>query len=704
MTVSYSLLAGAGFQFFTDSGVPLSGGKLYTYLAGSTTPAVTYTTSAGNVQNSNPIILDSGGRVPYQIWLTYNVNYKFELTTSTGVLIKTWDDITGAVSTLNLSNSTGSSLVGFVQNGSGAVAQTAQSKMRQVVNVLDFGAVNGGSASVNNGAFANAIAYASTNGYTLKIPAGTYSLTSPISTTSSLIMEGDGDSTILDFTSASAGTMISISGSLAQIEDISSATIGNNSIVFASTPSLSTRDILCVYDPTDYSWSSARSYYRKGEWCECLGVSGNTCLTTSPLYDTYNPATVNVYKLTSAPVRVSNLKIIGGNGSTNAMVNVSFCANPIFDNVTIQSTSYSGVVFDRCYQVRTSNLNVYNKGITSDDYGLVVSNCQDVINTQLNSYARRHAIAIGGGDVTAGVPNRNIRNENSILKNDKSSGVSSADIHGNSQDVHYQDCAIYNGAAFGGMDVSYDNCYITNSSSGTVIYSSEIKGGYFELNGCNLFTNVDTSSSSRGIIDVGGNSTAVSAATDKKCTFLINDCHIKAINQSSGSDVMKYRNAGCTVPVNIKITGLSADIDNVGAVLRTRLDSGTASCDFIIIDNISGFPSGTLFHNAQGGAYTNAPHRLQSQTGRIAITATSGTSYTLSNTISFKYLYPRNPSAQVTTGTDVNILYNATRAIFSNIYKLTNVDIRVFISSGDNSNWTATVDTYSNWVVGINEV
>ena len=49
MTVSISLFAGVGAQFFTDDGVPLAGGLIYSYAAGTTTPKVTYTSSAGTI-------------------------------------------------------------------------------------------------------------------------------------------------------------------------------------------------------------------------------------------------------------------------------------------------------------------------------------------------------------------------------------------------------------------------------------------------------------------------------------------------------------------------------------------------------------------------------------------------------------------------------------------------------------------------------
>jgi hypothetical protein len=38
MTVNLSLFAGAGAQFFDNSGTILSGGLVYTYTAGTTTP------------------------------------------------------------------------------------------------------------------------------------------------------------------------------------------------------------------------------------------------------------------------------------------------------------------------------------------------------------------------------------------------------------------------------------------------------------------------------------------------------------------------------------------------------------------------------------------------------------------------------------------------------------------------------------------
>ena len=102
MTVNISLFAGVGAQFFTDDGVPLSGGLIYSYAAGTTTPKTTYTSSAGNIAHPNPIVLNSAGRVPGgEIWLTLG-SYKFILATSTNVTIATYDNVSSIGGDFNL--------------------------------------------------------------------------------------------------------------------------------------------------------------------------------------------------------------------------------------------------------------------------------------------------------------------------------------------------------------------------------------------------------------------------------------------------------------------------------------------------------------------------------------------------------------------------------------------------------------------------
>ncbi len=192
MTVNISLFAGAGAQFFDDNGVPLAGGLLYTYAAGTTTAAATYTSVTGLSANPNPIVLDSGGRVPNEVWLTTNASYKFVLQDSEAVLIGTWDNIPGitdadalATKLANTSNiAQGDALIGFKQTYAlgvmpGAVGKTLNDKMQDLVSVKDFGAVGDGVAD-DTAAIQAGIDLACQYGGCVYLPAGTYKITAAL--------------------------------------------------------------------------------------------------------------------------------------------------------------------------------------------------------------------------------------------------------------------------------------------------------------------------------------------------------------------------------------------------------------------------------------------------------------------------------------------------------------------------------------------
>lgn len=143
MAVNLSPIGGAAGQFFDNNGTPLAGGLLYTYLAGTTTPEVTYYNSGGVTVNTNPIVLNSGGRVPNEIWLTTGVAYKFVLRDADAVLIGTWDDISGV-------NGGDASSITYTPAGTGAIATNVQVILRQTVNRSNYDSDANFNAAVNN--------------------------------------------------------------------------------------------------------------------------------------------------------------------------------------------------------------------------------------------------------------------------------------------------------------------------------------------------------------------------------------------------------------------------------------------------------------------------------------------------------------------------------------------------------------------------
>jgi hypothetical protein len=79
-----------------SNGDPLVGGKIHTYIVGTSTPTDTFTTSAGTVAQANPIILNARGCPANPIWLAAGQSYKFVITDANDVTLPpTLDGITG---------------------------------------------------------------------------------------------------------------------------------------------------------------------------------------------------------------------------------------------------------------------------------------------------------------------------------------------------------------------------------------------------------------------------------------------------------------------------------------------------------------------------------------------------------------------------------------------------------------------------------
>lgn len=92
-------------RFFDTNGVPLVGGKLYSYAAGTSTLQATYTNQAESGTNSNPVVLDANGEA--SIWIGSSA-YKFVLKDASDVTIWTADGVStvnsGSITTAKLAD------------------------------------------------------------------------------------------------------------------------------------------------------------------------------------------------------------------------------------------------------------------------------------------------------------------------------------------------------------------------------------------------------------------------------------------------------------------------------------------------------------------------------------------------------------------------------------------------------------------------
>jgi hypothetical protein len=275
-------------QFFDTAGNPLTGGKVYTYAAGTTTPLSTYVDSAGSTTNTNPIILDVRGEA--NIWLGSSA-YKFVLKSADDTLIWTVDNITSTeylrayftglltayqADVANTTDATkGDALVGFRQSNAGgnlanAVGRTVHQKFQEMISVKDFGATGDGSTD-DTTAIRNAVAVCS--GKKLYFPSGTYLVSGIIDLVSNMSIVGDVKQSILKIKS---GTYSSANASIFRAANV------GNIYIYGIDFNGNKGNIGTTRNPINTIFNSYSVIYDTCRWISCEGVCLN--ISTDPQY------------------------------------------------------------------------------------------------------------------------------------------------------------------------------------------------------------------------------------------------------------------------------------------------------------------------------------------------------------------------------------------------------------------------------------
>lgn len=209
-------------QLFDTSGSPLDDGYVYIGTANAnpeTSPIAIYWDDAGTIPAAQPLrtlngyIVRSG--TPARVY-TATEDFSMTVKDKQGrVVFSVLDATADSNLTTALASSSGSSLVGFLQSGTGAVVRTVQSKLRDVVSVKDFGAVGDG-VTDDTAAIQAALNTASGVGLTIYIPKGTYKTTATLNwpTDWPAALVGDGvESTHINYTGASTAISMYDAGS-----------------------------------------------------------------------------------------------------------------------------------------------------------------------------------------------------------------------------------------------------------------------------------------------------------------------------------------------------------------------------------------------------------------------------------------------------------------------------------------------------------
>lgn len=113
------------------AGLPLVGGKVYTYAAGTTNPKATYTDAAGTIAQANPIVLNARGEPDNAIF--WSGAYRVDVKDVLGNLIYSVDNFNTDPSGIFgiISGGAGAAALGFLQQGGGAVVSNVQTELRR---------------------------------------------------------------------------------------------------------------------------------------------------------------------------------------------------------------------------------------------------------------------------------------------------------------------------------------------------------------------------------------------------------------------------------------------------------------------------------------------------------------------------------------------------------------------------------------------
>lgn len=224
-------------QEFTDNGVTLVGGRLYTYAYGTTAQKIAYTDPEGTVPQTYTadglggqyIALNARGELPTPLYLTSAGSYDISLKRADGSTVWTRKadgtassaSLLGAIATFL--TGIGASLIGYIAPGAGAILQTIKNVLDHRVYASSYGMSPTATAEKNLAALNANKAAIEASGLpgVIRVPAGYYSIAGTFTFNPLLIqLQGEGGVT-LDFSAVGAGTGIKLQSGPTAGESIS---------------------------------------------------------------------------------------------------------------------------------------------------------------------------------------------------------------------------------------------------------------------------------------------------------------------------------------------------------------------------------------------------------------------------------------------------------------------------------------------------
>lgn len=430
----------------------------------------------------------------------------------------------------------------------------------------------------------------------------------------------------------------------------------NSSKKFGLVNTLKPHDLICIYNPADYSFSPYRAYYRAGEFAKVFGATATEVSLFGRTYDDYIATDVDIYKINPITIAFNRFNVLADNTGLANPVTFSFCENLNLQNYANIGSLNAGLSLDRCFNVSVPEaVATNNSALVGLNYGIAVGNSQNIRITGGNNNALRHCVSFGGGGGICSVPCREIVIKDAILKSGSTTGVGAGDFHGNIANSRYVNCTIDH-ATLGGITNDVIDCIINDRGiDGAALILSELGGGDWNIVNCTLVSNVDIDSS-RGVLDI-----TFGEDLRRDLNLNITDLKIKG-KSASGYYPIKFT-VGAAVSMTKKVTciidGLNCTLPNHGSFVHAST-SNPAHANVIpnftlIMRNISSTKKGVYYAHPIP-TITSPLSRIELPTQRgsqlIAVPAGNTTGQASGEVITFDYFYPTMPVLTHSVGTD----------------------------------------------------
>lgn len=418
--------------------------------------------------------------------------------------------------------------------------------------------------------------------------------------------------------------------------------------------SLQPYDLICIFNPTDYSFMPQRSYYKAGEFMKVFAADSTTVTTAGKTWANYDTS-VDVYKINPIKIKFNCLNIQADNNAVNNPVIFTFCEDLSLFGYNNIGSKNAGLTLDRCYNFNIPEpVATNNSPLVGLNYGVVIANCQNGRVSGGANIAGRHCVTFGGGGGVCSVPNREVIIGNAVLKSGSTIGTGAGDFHGNVANCQYINCYIDH-ASLGGISNSLINCtFWDRGIDGCAMLFGELGGGTWDVIDCTLISD-NNLTSSRGALDCPFGEDLVE-------DFLLNISNLTIKGEQTAAFYPIKFVVGSAVNITKKvrcvINGLTCLLENHSSIIHAHSANSTAGNIIpnfeLSLSNVKTIKTEIAYLHAT--ATTTSPLskiKLPSQSGsELITTAGEANGVKAGQLISFPYFYPLPPTVTHSVGTD----------------------------------------------------